>query len=485
MNDNNTTIKKALSDIVASYGIEIFADTNRTNALLKDFIPQHDKERKLIVLALREGFGAELQRYVPKGTESGKQFAYKWEKRLVSDIWITEEAAHFVVGRLAEAVGILGTDAERVLSGGEVERPEGAELIKGIHEESENPNNYLKGYQIIGYKAFASNVSLESVAICDSVKVIRSKAFAHCERLRKVEIPSSVEQIGGKAFMGCTSLAEIVTLHPGKYACQAGLLIDTANNTLLRAANTEGKTRVCIPNDIRRIQAYAFDGSKVKHVVLPARLEAIELNALYQCRDLEAFEIAPSNRRFRCIDGVIHSRDGTKLLSYPTGSKRTGYILEDTVIEIARAAFYDAVNLESITFPSGLLMIGEKAFAGCKRIRSIMLPITVANIGERAFQGCTRLEYIMLPRGIREIGDYAFNGCESLETLSIPQSVVRIGNRAFHGCKHLKKVVVQENVSFIGDGAFDGCFDEIEVAIRNNPYAETYCRSRGIGVSKI
>ena len=90
----------------------------------------------------------------------------------------------------------------------------------------------------------------------------------------------------------------------------------------------------------------------------------------------------------------------------------------------------------------------------------------------------------MLPRGITEIGDYAFCDCESVQQINVPQSVERIGHGAFAGCKSLKKIVFQDKVTFIGDGAFVGCPENIEIFVRNNPYIETYCKTRDIAYRK-
>lgn len=486
MDNNNTAVKRALSDIVAAYGVEIFADAARINALLKDFLPQYDKERKLIILALREGLGTELQRYQSVEKDHLKQIVARWEHRLVSDSWITKEAAQLVVRQLVDAVCADGA-ADEPVNGwdGEEVSDTASELTKGDHGEEEKPEEYLLNYQIIGYKAFASNLRLETISVSNTVKIIRSKAFCNCINLQRVELPSSIVGIGRKVFAGCGSLKEITMSRNDKYACSSGLLIHKESSTLLRAANTEERAKIIIPDMIRAIQEYAFDHNRVKQVILPRSLGSLESNAFYKCTVLESFEISSANQSFRCVDGVMHSKDCRILFAYPAGSDRESYILEDDVVEIAHDAFAGASHLESITFPSGLLRIGSKAFAGCKNIRSVMLPATVQSIGERAFQGCTKLEHIMLPRGIEEIGDYAFRECESLGTLSVPRSVIRIGNCAFRGCRNLKRVVIQDNVSFIGDGAFDGCMKDIEIAVRNNPYIEAYGQARGIGISKI
>ena len=88
----------------------------------------------------------------------------------------------------------------------------------------------------------------------------------------------------------------------------------------------------------------------------------------------------------------------------------------------------------------------------------------------------------MLFRSIEEIGDYAFYGCRELGTISIPRLVERIGNMAFGECEKLTRIVIQDKVRFIGDGAFVGC-PGAEVAIRNNPSLETYCRAHNIPYS--
>ena len=488
MNDNNTAVSSALRDIVASYGVAVLADITRINALLKDYIPRQEKERKLLLLALREGLGAELQSCASSGGNNREYIEEKWRRRLVSDSWITEEAARLVVGQLCDAAGIRRRGAPPY--GGskrDGSRPEngGAELIKGVHDELEDPNGYLSRYQIIGYKAFASNPALRNITISDTIRIIRPKAFYNCVNLRSVQIPSGIEAIGRYAFKGCASLNHILIPRSKNYSCDKGLLVHAASHALMRAVRSDETEDVTVPNDVLTIQAYAFSDSRSRRVTLPGRLTTIESAAFDHCLSLESFAVSAANPYFKSVEGVLHSGDNRVLLRYPAGAARSSYILEDGVTEIARSAFAESVNLEAVTFPGSLLRIGERAFSGCGGIRSVILPITVESIGERAFQGCTQLSHFMLPRGIREIGDFAFSGCEKLETLSIPRGVVRIGNRAFSGCGQLRRIVIQDNVSFIGDGAFDCCAEGLEIAVRNNPYAEAYCRVRSMNVTKI
>ena len=48
-------ISQILKKMVDDYGSEVLLDVNRTNALLMDYAPHSEKERKLVVMVMREG----------------------------------------------------------------------------------------------------------------------------------------------------------------------------------------------------------------------------------------------------------------------------------------------------------------------------------------------------------------------------------------------------------------------------------------------
>lgn len=486
LSSKELNIRMALKGVIESHDVEI-TDVKRINALLMDYVPKLQRERKLIVSALKEGVGAELLKVKELTTSEQKQAATRCAKQLISDIWITETAAFYAVTSIAFALGInLELEVNNMAhneSSGNPQREtisiDNKEITKGLYDSSENINHFLCKYGIIGYKAFAANKNIQSVEIPDRVKIIRSKAFMNCSNLRAIKISSNIESIAEQVFDGCFKLENIIVGQNKHYCVTNNILIDKSERKVLRVANIS-TAEVAVPDGIATICDRAFDRNLTEKIALSKSVTDISKNSFFECYKLKAFYVDSKNSTLSSLNGVLHSKNGTKLILYPIGKEDTNYYLEDNVIEIGCGAFSKAAHLISITFNSVIKNIGTKAFEYCQSLESIMLPSSVERIGERAFQYCSKLRNVMLSRNINEIGDFAFCECESLENISIPKNVDRIGNSAFLNCRKLEKVIVQDNVKHIGEAAFNGCQSSLHISIRNNQYVENYCRSHKI-----
>ena len=69
------------------------------------------------------------------------------------------------------------------------------------------------------------------------------------------------------------------------------------------------------------------------------------------------------NPNYCSIDGVLYSKDKTKLILYPTGKKGNYMILNGTKT-IATGAFQYCINLTSVSIPNSLTKIETDAFNG-------------------------------------------------------------------------------------------------------------------------
>ena len=75
--------------------------------------------------------------------------------------------------------------------------------------------------------------------------------------------------------------------------------------------------------------------------------------------------------------------------------------------------------LEKIHLPATLTHIGQ-----AWNLEKITCPASLRVIGPRAFQGCINLYQIRLNKGLEAIGEDAFDDCESLEAILIPHGTL-------------------------------------------------------------
>ena len=94
-----------------------------------------------------------------------------------------------------------------------------------------------------------------------------------------------------------------------------------------------------------------------------------------------------------------------------------------SVITIGDQAFVGHINLEKVTFGSGLTSIGDEAFKAVREFTISMDPI------DDVWHGA--LTELVLPETLSEIGDEAFKGQSQLKSLTLPSNLMTLGDGAF------------------------------------------------------
>ena len=117
--------------------------------------------------------------------------------------------------------------------------------------------------------------------------------------------------------------------------------------------------------------------------------------------------------------------------------KEKHVIIPDGVTEIGEKAFWRK-NIESVTMPNSVTMIGAGAFMYCFDLQEAVFSVQLTEIRENAFVDCQGLQKICLSDSIKKIGACAFSGCVTLEDAVIPETVEELGENAFSGCPQLR-----------------------------------------------
>ncbi len=135
----------------------------------------------------------------------------------------------------------------------------------------------------------------------------------------------------------------------------------------------------------------------------------------------------------------------------------TSVTIPDSVTIIGAYAFEYCTNLTSITIPDSVTVINGYAFDNCRSLTSITIPDSVTTIGWGVFGYCKSLTSITIPDSITSISIDLFDFCENLTNITIPDSVTTIESYAFNCCRSLPSITIPDSVTSIEDGAFNGC----------------------------
>lgn len=234
------------------------------------------------------------------------------------------------------------------------------------------PDNYQMGGYVFSYCK-----ALEDVQIGSNCK-IGGCAFKRCDKLENIEIGSNCE-VGGYAFNECTSL----------------------NNVSI------GEGSIAVYDKNAPAAGYIFcDCTSLKTILLPDSWEFGEYGYGGQflgCTNLTDIKFSNTSTKYKVIDKVIYSKDGSKIVYYPQTLKETEYEIPDGVTAIVSGAFEGQDYLEYVTIPDSVQEIGGGAFRVCSKLNNIIVPEGVPELCDGVFARCDSLKTIVLPASLKDI----------------------------------------------------------------------------------
>lgn len=327
---------------------------------------------------------------------------------------------------------------------------------------------------------FANCSSLQKLEI--SAEFIDRLAFMGCTRLTSLTFTSDVTDIGYGAFNGCSSLVNLVFEGNVSYIGDYSF------------ASCASLPSVFIPSGCEYIGTYAFGGcTELAAVTFSADAIVSEIGdaPFYGSYNVTDFTIEPGSKYLTVYNGVLYSRDMTKLILAPYGKVMSTFTLPTSVTEIGDYAFsykrgvsnvfltravkigdsaFMNSTVRAITLSDALTDIGSEAFYNCQYLTSFTLPSSLENIGDRAFYGCTNIAWgdFTLPASVKNVGEYAFCGNYGITSVTIPAQMSEVPTGAFAYCTGLTSVNFHNGVTGIGGYAFAYCSQLTSVDLPNS-----------------
>lgn len=307
-----------------------------------------------------------------------------------------------------------------------------------------------------------------------TTKKIRKRAFYYAQKVTKVNFNSNLEEIDNDAFQATTKLENITFEAPAK--------IKTIGTFAFQGS---GLTELDIPASLEVVSWSAFGSTKLKKVTVAdgSQLQSINTSAFNGCKDLEEFTFEGSS-----------TLNKIQVDAFSGDDKLKSFVIPEKVTVLERGAFNGASGLETITFkqPATMTVIGEGAFQNAKALKRIELPSTVTTISKDAFNTCSSLTEVVIPASVTTIDATGFQECAKLEKFTVdknntvyssvdgfllskdkkklvsfppakantyytmlPPTIETIGKQAFYFVQALENVTIPKKVKKIEDFAFD------------------------------
>ena len=209
------------------------------------------------------------------------------------------------------------------------------------------------GLKKIQAGTFCGCIGLVNVRMGANIKTIGEGAFYHCENLKSIDIPDNTTLIDNQAFYYCRSLANV---NLGKnvryinneafYSCES--LTDIIFPDSVRNIGYEAFTQcyflenISLPDGNTSIESYAFGGTAVKNLYIPAGITNLSENdafAFENCSNLQYIEVDENNKNYSSNDGILYNKKGT--------------------VEICRPPKKDTVNTLTLSEQATTISVGD------------------------------------------------------------------------------------------------------------------------------
>ncbi len=244
-------------------------------------------------------------------------------------------------------------------------------------------------------------------------------------KAEEVEIPAEINGVpvvgvDGTPFGSCRNLKSITLPDSMQYFDWFDLVcVETRVSS-----NSSGSHTISVNTQLTEIdEETTFNPSNVT-------IMADEEDVIYPT--IETVKVSETNPYFTVSDGILYTKDMTKLIGCPP-----------------------AMDLTELKISEKAEIINDYAFATCYKLKDLVIPENIKQINNSAFSACINLESVELPKSINAVYTGTFYMCESLKNVKFNGDISAIGAGAFAECSSLTEFDIPDSVKYIGTNAFE------------------------------
>ncbi|MBQ7257423.1 MAG: leucine-rich repeat protein [Abditibacteriota bacterium] len=124
------------------------------------------------------------------------------------------------------------------------------------------------------------------------------------------------------------------------------------DNTLIEYDGDEDV--VIIPKNVTKIRFNSFYDAYFIKIIIHKDVNEIDYGAFEDSHSLEEIIVDEDNKHYKSVDGVLYTKDGKKLITYPFNKPDTEFTVPEGVEEICQTAFRDNEYLSDLILPNSL-----------------------------------------------------------------------------------------------------------------------------------
>ena len=290
--ENTVEIKRALKSMMNEHGQDIVKDSNKFVSLLRDYIPEYEKECRLLRNMLQNGVLANMLRE----SEQKSIAIMKAREFMISEMFLSENASEFVLVCFTYMLGweytskktekpqqsAVGQSSIQAKPAVQKKAPVPFDRQMKVFRPTDAAKFRLKGnvkipegYTKLDSFAFDGFGFMKNVELPSTLVSIGEYAFSECKRLKSVDIPASVQVLKQGAFSQCGKLT-IVRLPDGVFEIE--------DNTFSFCHSLE---LIDVPESVSSIGKEAFSGcEKLRRLFLSENVKFIDDGAFSYCTSL-------------------------------------------------------------------------------------------------------------------------------------------------------------------------------------------------------
>ncbi len=184
-----------------------------------------------------------------------------------------------------------------------------------------------KVVSVIGEEAFMENQRLEEIWISEGISQICSMALYSCSKLHTVHLPSTLEVVNSGVFGACDHLVNFDIADENKvFAVHNGMLFDKQCKSIIASSKAlsgpillpnetigiscsafsgcSKVTEFLLPDGLVWIEDSAFEGCKIKSILIPESVRYIHESAFFECWDLREVSMPIQCKIFKPVPGL-------------------------------------------------------------------------------------------------------------------------------------------------------------------------------------